>query len=91
MAVQKIMRLKKRHILVNLPESEEVVELTTPNVASTHLSQTQITHLKRQLARQIGQPRVRVEAGIAARRQQILAPLPSNDQDDGDWHAALWQ
>jgi hypothetical protein len=96
MAVQKIMRLKKRHVLLKLPESEEVVEVTTPNVAPTHLSQTQLTHIKRQLARQVGQPRERVEREITERGQRIRAPAPEGEKSVGEdqdkaWQEGLWQ
>jgi hypothetical protein len=90
MAVQKIMRLKKRHVLVKLPD-EEVKEVITPTIAPSRLSLAQLEHIKRLLAKQNGISRQRVEEEIAKRDHKVTAPKPPSDESDEEWQAALWQ
>ena len=90
-AVQQIMRLRRRHVLVKLPEGEQVTELRTPTVPPSRLSREQLDQIKRLLARQIGHSRRDVEAEIAIREQRITAPTAVNDAENENWQEGLWR
>jgi hypothetical protein len=93
---QTIQRLRRRQVLVQLPDQEQVVEVRSLDVPPSRLSQAQLTHIMQGLARQIGEPREVVEQEIAARGQQIMAPTSSDekcvgDSQDSTWQERLWQ
>jgi hypothetical protein len=93
MAVQRILRLKRRQVLVQLPEAEQVIQLTTPTVPPARLSPAQLAHIKTRLARQSGCAKQTVEQEIARRGRQGAAPKTSGagDEDAGAWRQRLWQ
>jgi len=91
MAVQQILRLKRRQVLVQLPEAARVVELTTPTVPPARLSGGRLARLKRLLAGQVGYLPQEIERQIARRRQSTAAPRASTEQEPGAWQEALWQ
>lgn len=93
MAIQQIMRLRKRHVLVKLPDAAQVVELTTPTVPPTSLHPTKLTQLKEQLARQSGQPRTEIEQEIRQRGHTVKTAGSSvtRQAPNANWHASLWQ
>jgi hypothetical protein len=91
MAVQKIMRLQRRQVLVKLPASASVIELHTPTVSSPRLSEAQLTRVKALLARQHGYTRQQAEEQIRRRNQRTMEPdAPSHDKRE-EWLEALWQ
>lgn len=56
-ATGNIMRLKKRRILVQLPDCETPILLNTPTIPPLRVSRARLSHLKSLLARQHGIPR----------------------------------
>jgi hypothetical protein len=91
MAVQQILRLRRRHVLVQLPEAEGVVEVTTPTVPPARVSPARLAQIKRFLARQSGQSRHEIEREIAGRGQAKAAPATATAEESESWQEALWQ
>jgi hypothetical protein len=91
MAVQRILGLKRRQALVQLPETQGVVEVTTPTVPPARLASARLTHIKRCLARQGGHPAPQIAQQIARRGQSRAAPLRAQAAATGAWQEALWQ
>lgn len=89
-AVQQIMRLRKRHVLVKLPEQDHVVELRTPTVPPSRLSRMQLEQAKRLLARQIGHSQQKVGEEIAARTTSPISSSAANKADGDAWLETLW-
>jgi hypothetical protein len=54
MAVQKLMRLKSRQVMVKLPDSDGLLKLKTPTVPTARISHGQLDACKRALVKQIG-------------------------------------
>lgn len=90
MAVQQIMRLRQRHVLVRLPEQEGVIELRTPTVPPSRLSRPELEQIKRLLARQIGQSRQEVEEEIAMRTTSSRSSSPPTKAVGDAWLQTLW-
>jgi hypothetical protein len=90
---QAIQRLRRRHVLVKLPEAEKVLEVRTPTIPPSRLSREHLTQIKRLLAKQIGYSRQEIEQQIARRGQKppVVAPTSSDRGDDGSWQETLWQ
>jgi hypothetical protein len=91
MAVQQIMRLKRRRVLVQLPEAEGVVELTTPTVPPSRVSPARLAQIKWLLAQQVAQSRPAIEREIAARGHAQPVPSMSTTEESESWQEALWQ
>jgi len=91
MAVQQIMRLKRRHVLVKLPDAEQVVELATPSVPPALLSREDLAQVKRCLASQNGIARQKVDEEESKRGAATEAPSPAKGVEPVDWVQALWQ
>jgi hypothetical protein len=87
MTVQRIMRLRRRRVLVKLPESEQVIELRTPTVPRPRLSRERLIQLQQQLAHQIGKPRQTSAHAQDHRREQTPA---ADDEQHRAWQATLW-
>jgi len=73
---QQIQRLRRRRVLVKLPDSfffrHRVLHLKTPKIPGAPLKLAQLGQLKQQLVKQIGLPRQQLEAEIAERTQRYL-------------------
>lgn len=90
---QTVQRLRRRHVLVKLPEAEQVIEVTTPRVPPSQLSSLQLEQIKQRLARQVGHPEQKVAQATDLRRQQALGAAQEDAQPEalGGWQEALWQ
>ena len=64
---QRIQRLRRRQVLVKLPDQDRVLKLRTPTVPEAHVSRQQLERIKRDLARQAGKPRHELEREISQR------------------------
>lgn len=67
-AVQEIMRLRPRQVLVKLPDRDDLLRATTPTVPPSRLSDRDLSALKRQLAQQCGRSASDLKEEIAARQ-----------------------
>lgn len=67
---QTVQRLKRRSILVQLPERDDVLQLRTLTVPQSQISREELEEIKTTLARQSGRPRSELEEQIANRAQQ---------------------
>ena len=92
MGVQEIMRLKRRQVLVQLPESAKLRRLRTPTVQPPRVSREQVEDIKNSLARQSGTTEGGSNTGIGfarARsipgRSQTLAALDGQISSVGFW------
>jgi hypothetical protein len=91
MAVQKIMSLRKRHVLVKLPEEKSVIELRTPTVPTLQFSPAHLIQVKTLLAKQSGYLRQQAEEEITRRSQRAVEPTSSTEGKSGEWLEELWQ
>lgn len=64
---QAIQRLRRRQVLVKLPDNDRVLKLRTPAVPAARISRSRLEEIKRNLARQAGKPRQELEREIAQR------------------------
>ena len=69
-----IQRLRRRRVLVKLPDAEKVTQVRVPVVPKSLLNAAQLEHLKTYLAKQVGKPRQQLEVEIAARAAQYQIP-----------------
>jgi hypothetical protein len=65
---QTLQRLKRRQIVVRLPDDDRVLRLKTPTVPSPRVSRQQLDQIKAALARESGKPRAELEREIANRQ-----------------------
>lgn len=76
--IQQIQRLRRRRVLVKVPDSllfrERVLHLRTPAVPASRLNREQMERLKRSLACAVGVPRRQLEAEIAQRAARYRVP-----------------
>jgi hypothetical protein len=75
MAVQELMRLKARHVMVKLPDSDRLYKLRTPTVPGKVISRTRLDEIKRMLARQSGRT-------CAERTRELAARLPTQPNQE---------
>lgn len=84
---QTLQRLKKRRIVVKLPDDDRVFKLKTPTVPKPRISREQLAQVKCILARQSGRPRRELEQEIASRQPNRInqtghaAQQTANDDD----------
>lgn len=64
---QTIQRLRRRRVLVKLPDKERVYHLKTPTVPKSRIGQAQLERIKDALVRQVGVPRAELERQIRER------------------------
>lgn len=90
---QTVQRLRRRHVLVKLPEEERVIELTTPTVPPSRLSNIQLEQIKQRLAKQVGRPQHEIAQAIALRQQQAPRSTQKDTAEEGadGWQEALWR
>ena len=93
MAVQEIMRLRRRQILVKLPESDQMLRLSTPTLPVSRINHDQLNQVQRALAS--SGSRSRVAKPEAGKRVDI-----TEDNSDGAfginrsnemWRDTLWK
>ena len=71
---QAIQRLKRRRVLVKMPDKERVYRLRVPKVPPSRISGTKLGQIKQALAKQVGKPRREVEGEIAKRAKDYSVP-----------------
>jgi hypothetical protein len=95
MAVQELMRLKSRHVIVKLPDSDRLYNLKTPTVAGTVTSRSRLDEIKRVLARQSGRTCAELTRELAARlptqANQEQTTRNAVDASSTHWTHALWR
>lgn len=72
---QKIQRLRKRKILVKLPDRERVHRLRVPKVPQCRLNSAQMESIKKTLAKMVGKPCAAIEQEIVKRSKLHGVPL----------------
>jgi hypothetical protein len=90
---QMIQRLRRRKVLVKLPEREKVYKLRVPKVPSSPLGSEQLEGIKRALAKSIGQPCSTIEQEIVRRAKQHGVPLyiQESQSPPGEIKEEVWQ
>ena len=94
MAVQEIMRLRQRQVLVKLPDREALVKLRTPTVPKVRVTREQLGEIKRLLVRQAGRPRQELEQAMAERTHTIAGAsreANSVNPDETAWKAQFFE
>lgn len=98
MAVQELMRLKARQIMVKLPDSDALLKLRTPTVSRAYISRKLLDSHKLALVKQVGKPVRVLKREIAARALSpdeehahliSSARIAPNGGGD-DWKKGLW-
>lgn len=72
---QMIQRLKRRRVLIKIPDKERVYKVRVPKVPSSRIEATQLERIKGALAKAIGTPYATLEEQIAKRAQLHGVPL----------------
>lgn len=72
---QAIQRLRRRRVLVKLPDRERVYKLRVPNVPSSYLGTEYLEQMKKSLVKMIGKPITAIEQEITKRVQAHGVPL----------------
>jgi hypothetical protein len=71
---QAIQRLKRRRVLIKVPDKERVYKLRVPKVPTPRIKGEQLGQIKQALAQRIGKPSQEVEEEIAQRAKQYGVP-----------------
>lgn len=93
---QTIQRLRRRRVLVKLPDRESVYKLRVPKVPSSYLGSQYLELMKKTLVRMIGKPVAIIEREIANRVQAHGVPLQlpqlsGADQARDDVDEEFWE
>jgi hypothetical protein len=72
---QTIQRLRRRRVLVKLPDKERVYKLRVPKVPSSYLDAQYLEQVKKTLVKMIGKPIASIEQEIAKRVEVYGVPL----------------
>jgi hypothetical protein len=93
MAVQEIMRLRRRHILVKLPDSDTLLRLRTPTLPKPHIGRSQLEQIQQALATAVGQPRSQPKELSTRQEPGDTTPEGASGNDGGReaWRDALWR
>lgn len=90
-AIQSIQRLRRRKVLVKLPERERVCRLHVPKVPSSQLRTEEMEGIKKALAKAVGKPYVTVEQEILKRAKQHGVPLYIKESSPAETNEEVWQ
>lgn len=90
MAVQEIMRLRRRYILVKLPESDTLLRLRTPTLPRPAISLRALDKQRAALAQQTREP-TQPPAPRAASLPRVATVVTGEEPPAGAWKAALWR
>ena len=90
MAVQQLMRLKKRHMMVKLAGCDKLHHVKTPNVARSRITPAQLQTYKRALLRRVGRSMQELEQERVAREPQMASP-PLMTKTAADLSGASWE
>ncbi len=91
---QSIQRLRRRKVLVKLPDRERVYKLRVPKVPSSHLGAQQLEGVKKALAKAVGKPCTTVEQAIVSRAKRHGVPLyiqGAQSASGGENKEGFWQ
>ena len=93
MAVQEIMRLRRRQILVKLPESDEMLRLSTPTLARATISRKHLQKIQKALAIRTTRPQVgKLDIGTGIRDSRVkLAGKDQAELSGRNWQDSLWR
>ncbi len=72
---QTIQRLRRRRVLVKLPDRERVYRLRVPNVPHARLGAEKMEDIKKTLTKAVGKPVTTIEQEIVKRAKQYGVPL----------------
>ena len=86
-AVQDVMRLRKRRIVVKMPDHDQLFRLQTPTVPKPLVGWDEIARIKNYLSQQSGRPIHELEQAVLKRREGINQPLknPAADKKPYDF------
>lgn len=87
---QTIQRLKRRRVLVKLPDIERVYHLKTPTVPASRVGRAQLGRIKDALVRQVGVQRAELERQIREREVQYRIGNPTS-LSESDPLRDVWQ
>ena len=76
MCTQTIQRLRRRQVLVKLPDQDHVLTLRTPTVPTPRISRERLAAIKTELARQSAHAAAAVTPTTNARRAPVAQPAP---------------
>ncbi len=90
---QAIQRLRRRRVLVKLPDRERVYRLRVPKVPSSHLGAQQLESVKKALAKAVGKPCTTIEQEIISRAKRHGVPLYIQESQSvsGENEEEFWQ
>lgn len=77
---QMIQRLRRRRVLVKLPERERVYRLRVAKVPQVRLSADRLEEIKKALAKMVGRPYVAIQQEITERAQENGVPFYGSKQ-----------
>ncbi|MCB0143399.1 MAG: ATP-binding protein [Caldilineaceae bacterium] len=90
MGIQRLMRLKKRHMLVKLPERDTLLLLRTPNAPTKRTHKTTLEQVKsvliRQAAQEISQPALTQRQNA----DEGSTPPVVDQSSPAQWKESLW-
>ena len=78
---QTIQRLKRRRILVKLPDKERVYKVRVPSVPAPRISGAQLERIKQALSKELGKPSVALEQEIVIRAKRYMVPYYQVNSD----------
>jgi hypothetical protein len=91
-ATQMIQRLRRRKVLVKLPDRERVYRLRVPNVPPSRLGTRQLEGIKKALAKAAGKPCATVEQEIVRRAKRHGVPFyVRGSQASAEIKEEVWQ
>ncbi len=91
---QTIQRLRRRKVLVKLPDRECVYKLCVPKVPSSHLGVQHLESVKKALAKAVGKPCTTIEQEIISRAKRHGVPLyiqEAHSASGGENTEEFWQ
>lgn len=71
---QAIQRLKRRRVLIKIPDRERVYKVRVPKVPASRITGEKLQQIKQALSKQIGKPSGEIEKEIAQRAKQYGVP-----------------
>jgi hypothetical protein len=90
---QAIQRLKRRRVLIKVPDKERVYKLRVPKVPPTRVKGEQLGQIKQALAKRVGKPSQEVEEEIVQRAKQYGVPyfLEQGQEAISEREEEVWQ
>lgn len=88
---QRIQRLRRRKVLVRLPDREKVYQVRVPKVPQGRVSAPQLEQIKKALAKVVGKPSATIEQEIVDRAKQQGVPLYIEQPQTPAQEESIWQ